>query len=170
MAVAYANLLRMLGHRRWFAWLGRRLTPVDRWLRRRTRGRWSLSGDRTTPSLLLTTTGRRSGLPRVQPLLYARDGAGYVVVGSNWGQPGHPAWSANLLSHPAATVEVDGERIPVLASLATGADRDRLWTLLAAVWPAYDTYDRRAGRELRVFRLTPASATSAQGDSRRQVC
>lgn len=151
----YAGLLRRLGHQRWFAWVGRQVTPADRWLRRRTRGRWSLSGDSTTPALLLTTTGRRSGLPRVQPLLYARDGAGYVVVGSNWGQPGHPAWSANLLDDPAAVVEVDGARIPVRASLSTGADRERLWALLAQVWPAYATYDRRAGRELRVFRLTP---------------
>jgi deazaflavin-dependent oxidoreductase (nitroreductase family) len=152
----YAGLLRRLGHQRWFAWVGRRVTPLDRWVRRRTRGRWSLSGDRTTPALLLTTTGRRSGLPRTQPLLYARDGEGYVVVGSNWGQSGHPAWSANLIAEPAAVVDVDGRRIPVRASLSSGADRDRQWALLEQVWPAYATYDRRAGRELRVFRLTPS--------------
>ena len=46
-------------------------------------------------------------------------------------------------------------RVPVRASLCTGAERERLWALLAGVWPAYETYDRRAGRELRVFRLTP---------------
>ena len=93
--------------------------------------------------------------PPQQPLLYARDGADFIVVGSNWGTPGHPAWSVNLLSDPAAVVDVDGGRIPVHASLCTGADRDRSWALLTAVWPAYETYDRRAGRELRVFRLTP---------------
>jgi deazaflavin-dependent oxidoreductase (nitroreductase family) len=154
----YAGLLRRLGHQRWFAWVGRRVTPLDRWLRRRTKGRWSLSGDRTTPALLLTTTGRKSGLPREQPLLYATDGGSYVVVGSNWGQAGHPAWSANLLADPAAVVDVDGTRVPVRASLCTGAERERMWALLAAVWPAYDSYDRRAGRELRVFRLTPEPA------------
>lgn len=152
----YARLLRRLGHQRWFAWVGRQVTPLDRWVRRRTKGKWSLSGDAATPALLLTTTGRKSGLPREQPLLYARDGADLVVVGSNWGQQGHPAWSGNLLADPAAVAEVDGEKVPVRAHLCVGEDRDRAWALLAAVWPAYDTYDRRAGRELRVFRLRPA--------------
>jgi deazaflavin-dependent oxidoreductase (nitroreductase family) len=159
LRLRYARLLRRLGHQRWFAWFGRQVTPLDRWVRRRTRGRWSLSGDSTTPALLLTTTGRRSGRPRQQPLLYACDGDSYLVVGSNWGQAGHPAWSANLLSDPAAVVDIGGQRVAVRAGLCTGADRERAWALLAEVWPAYDTYDRRAGRELRVFRLTPEPAT-----------
>jgi deazaflavin-dependent oxidoreductase (nitroreductase family) len=162
--VRYSRLLRRLGHQRWFAWFGRQITPLDRWVRRRTRGRWSLSGDGTTPALLLTTTGRKSGLPRQQPLLYARDGGDYVVVGSNWGQAGHPAWSANLLSDSAAVVDVDGSRVPVRADLCTGDDRERVWALLAEVWPAYDTYNSRAGRELRVFRLTPHPATDVSPD------
>jgi deazaflavin-dependent oxidoreductase (nitroreductase family) len=152
----YTALVQRLGHQRWFALLGRRLMPVDRWLHDRTRGRWSVAGPHRLPSLLLTTTGRRSGKPRTQPLLYATDGDALVVIGSNWGQRHHPGWSANLLANPDATVCVHGRRTPVRATLATGEERARLWRLLVQLWPAYRTYQRRAaGRDIRIFRLTP---------------
>jgi deazaflavin-dependent oxidoreductase (nitroreductase family) len=149
----FSAAVRRLGHQRWFARFGRGFVPVDRWLFRRTNGRFGALG---MQSMLLTTTGRHSGEPRVQPLLYARDGDGYVVVGSNWGQPQHPAWSANLLANPAATVTIGGTVTPVHATLTIGPERDRLWALLVAQWPAYETYRQRAGRELRVFLLRPA--------------
>jgi deazaflavin-dependent oxidoreductase (nitroreductase family) len=149
-------VLQRLGHRRWFAALGRRFVPVDHWLFRRSEGRWTVLGRGELPCLLLTTTGRRSGEPRTTPLLYAPDGDGYVVVGSNWGQQHHPAWSGNLLANPEATVAVGADTIPVRAALATGAERERLWAMLVTLWPAYDTYVERAGgRGLRVFRLEP---------------
>ena len=152
----YTALLRRLGNHRWFAALGRRLTPLDRRLYRLTGGRWSVIGRHELPTLLITTTGRRSGLPRTQPLLYARDGDGYVVIGSNWGQAHHPAWSANLLARPAARVTVGDREFDVSATLATGAERDRLWQLVRRVWPGYAAYAQRAeGRELRIFRLVP---------------
>jgi deazaflavin-dependent oxidoreductase (nitroreductase family) len=148
--------LQRLGHRRWFATVSRRLVPVDRWLSRRTGGRWSPLRGTTLSYLLLTTTGRRSGEPRSQPLLYAPDGNGYVVVGSNWGQTHHPGWTANLLANPEATVTLDGKTVAVRAVLATGAERERLWAKLVALWPAYETYVERAGgRKLRLFRLEP---------------
>src|SRR5690606_9897492 len=106
------------------------------------------------PSLLITTTGRTTGKPRTNPLLYAPDGDGFVVIGSNWGQAHHPAWSANLLANPHATVTVQGTPISVRARLAEGAERERLRALLLRVWPAYATYEQRAaGRTLRIFRL-----------------
>jgi len=149
------QLLRWLGRHRWFTAAGRRLAPVDRWLLSHVPGRWSAAHRQGLPTLLLTTTGRRSGQPRTQALLYVRDGDAYVVVGSNWGQRHHPAWSANLLAQPRATVTVRGTARPVRAVLATGAERDRLWPLLTEVWPAFDAYAARAdGRELRIFRLT----------------
>jgi deazaflavin-dependent oxidoreductase (nitroreductase family) len=150
----YAALVQRLGHQRWFATLGRWVTPVDRWLQRRTGGRLTTAGWRPLPYMLLTTTGRRTGQPRTQPLLYARDGVDYVVVGSNWGQAHHPAWSGNLLAQPDAVVSVGGRSAPVRAVLVDGDERERLLDDLALVWPAYRTYQRRAaGRDLRVFRL-----------------
>jgi len=149
---ALGKFTRRLGHRRWFAAIVRPLVPADRLVGRLTRGRVVALG--LAPSLVITTTGRRSGQPRSNPVLYVRDGNAFVVAGSNWGRPRHPAWTLNLLADPAATVTVDGRRIPVRARQATGAERDRLWRLLVAEWPAYDTYVRRAGgRDIRVFRL-----------------
>ena len=153
----YTDLVRRLGSRRWFAALGRRLTPVDRRLYQITQGRWSLIGRHHLPTLLITTTGRTSGLPRTQPLLYVTDGDGYVVAGSNWGQAHHPAWSANLLAHPAARITLGDRECEVHATLTTGAERDRLWQLMRQIWPGYAAYAERAeGRQIRIFRLTPA--------------
>ena len=154
----YTALVRRLGTRRWFAALGSRLSSVDRRLHVLTRGRWSVLGRHELPSMLLTTTGRKSGVPRTQLLLYAVDGDGYVVVGSNWGQAHHPAWSANLLAQPAARMIVGDREMDVHATLAEGAERDRLWRLVERVWPAYNAYAERAdGRQIRIFRLTPES-------------
>ena len=149
-----STLLRRVGRAEWFARLARPLVPLDRALGRLTRGRFVAFGLPGLPSLLITTTGRRSGEPRSNPLLYAPDGDAFVVLGSNWGQRHQPAWTGNLLAHPQATVTVAGERIPVRARLVTGAERARLHALLLKVWPGYADYERRAGgRDLRMFRL-----------------
>jgi deazaflavin-dependent oxidoreductase (nitroreductase family) len=152
----YTALVRRLGNQRWFAALGRRLAPLDRRLYRLTRGRWSVIGRHQLPTLLITTTGRKSGLPRTQPLLYATDGDGYIVVGSNWGQPHHPAWSTNLLAQPVARITLGDRELDVRAGLTTGSERDRLWELVQQVWPGYAGYAERAeGRQIRIFRLVP---------------
>jgi deazaflavin-dependent oxidoreductase (nitroreductase family) len=148
---ALSRLVRRVGGEPWFAVVGGALVPLDRFLGKLTKGRFVALD---LPSLMLTTIGRRSGRARTQPLLYAPDGNAFVVIGSNWGKKNHPAWSANLLAHPEAIVTLRGKDIPVRARLTEGAERERLEGLLRAVWPAYVTYERRAGgRELRVFRL-----------------
>jgi deazaflavin-dependent oxidoreductase (nitroreductase family) len=148
------SVLHRLATHRWFARAGRALVPVDRFVTRATKGRVIAYG--LLPSLTLTTIGRKSGRPRLQPLGYVPDGGGFVVIGSNWGQAAHPAWSANLLAQPQAVVRVKGRDIPVDATLVTGAERDRLWALLLGVWPAYQSYAERAPhRTLRIFTLTP---------------
>ncbi|MGW5579167.1 nitroreductase/quinone reductase family protein [Micromonospora chokoriensis] len=148
------NLTRRVGHYRWFGATARLLVPADRVIGRLTRGRVVALG--LMPSLVITTTGRRSGKPRSNPLLYVRDDDAYVVIGSNWGRTHHPGWAMNVLADPAATVDVKGRRIPVRADLASGVERDRLWQLLVTEWPAYHTYVQRAGgREIHIFRLVP---------------
>ncbi|MEH0935094.1 nitroreductase family deazaflavin-dependent oxidoreductase [Micromonospora sp. CPCC 205543] len=151
---AMGTLARRLGHHAWFGATMRLLVPADRAVGRLTRGRMIAFG--LVPSLVITTTGRRSGKPRSNPLLYVRDGDGYVVIGSNWGQRHQPGWALNLLADPEAEVDVKGRRVPVRAAVATGAERERLWRLLVTEWPAYRTYvDRAGGREIRIFRLVP---------------
>lgn len=148
--------VRRLGRTRWFARLGRASARVDRGLQKATRGRWSVLGRAALPQLILTTTGRRSGEPRDAVLLYALDGGCWVLIGSNWGQEHHPAWSGNLLADPRATVTIGAVTTPVAATLADADECARLMPLLLEVWPGFADYAARAGRELRVFRLAPA--------------
>ncbi|MEV6365460.1 nitroreductase family deazaflavin-dependent oxidoreductase [Micromonospora musae] len=156
------TITRRVGHHRWFGAVARLLVPADRAVGRLTRGRVVALG--LVPSLILTTTGRRSGKPRSNPLLYVPDDDAYVVIGSNWGQTHQPGWSMNLLADPAAEVAVKGRRVLVRAEPAEGAERDRLWLLLVTEWPAYQTYERRAGgREIRVFRLVPVGRDAPLG-------
>jgi deazaflavin-dependent oxidoreductase (nitroreductase family) len=145
------SLVRGLGHRRWFALLGPVLVPADRLVGRVTGGRVVALG--LVPSLLLTTTGRRSGRPRTTPLLGVPDAGGFIVIGSNWGGRSHPAWALNLLANPDASIVHKGQRFPVRARLLAGVDRERAWRLALRHWPAYRTYAERAGRELHVFAL-----------------
>lgn len=127
--------------------------PLDRAVHKLTRGRVSLSGA-IVPSMVLTTTGQKSGLPRESPLACVPDGdTGWFVVGSNFGQERHPAWTGNLLAHPDATVERDGRTHPVRARLLSDAEKAEIWPRLLEVWPAYDDYVEASGRNLRVFHL-----------------
>lgn len=128
---------------------------LDRALHRVTGGRLLL-GQYLIPGLVLTTTGHRSGRPRQAPLLCLPEPDGsFIVVGSNFGRENHPAWSTNLLANPDAEVAYRGRRIPVTARLLEDPERAEVWPRLLRVWPVFDTYVERSGRELRVFRLTP---------------
>lgn len=154
MAGWYRALLRRLAWHPWFSAVGRRVVPVDRWLEQKTRGRLTIVGHNAVPQLLLTTVGRKTGKPRTTPVLYAKAADDWVITASNWGQPHHPGWSSNLISHPDATIDVGRERIDVYATLAGGPARDQLWEFVTAAWPAYEAYAARTDREIRVFRLT----------------
>lgn len=144
---------------RFGSWSIRSLMPLDRRLLLRSNGRRTVLGPLGAPILLLETTGRKSGRPRLSPLLFARDGArdtdGVIVVGSNFGQAHHPAWTGNLLADPAAMVVVGGRRIPVTATLLEGAEAEAAYQEMVAITPVYSSYRGRTDRQIRVFRLTP---------------
>jgi deazaflavin-dependent oxidoreductase (nitroreductase family) len=108
------------------------------------------------PTLLLTTTGRRSGMKRRTALIYGRDTDHFVVVASKGGAPEHPAWYLNLQADPQVEVQVLDEVFRATASTAAGAERTRLWALMRKVWPAYDSYQEKTGREIPVVVLTKA--------------
>lgn len=102
------------------------------------------------PTLLLTTTGRRSGESRTTPLIYGRDGDRYLVVASRGGAPEHPGWYQNLAAHPEIQVQVMADRFKARARTASAAERPGLWKTMAAIWPAYDEYQARTAREIPV--------------------
>lgn len=108
------------------------------------------------PTLLLTTTGRKSGQQRTSALIFARDGADYLVVASMGGAPRHPQWYLNLTAQPEATLQVRAERLHVVARTASEAERPRLWKIVTDVWPNYDVYQTRTERLIPVVALTPS--------------
>lgn len=121
---------------------------------RATRGR-VLGKVGRAPVLLLHTKGRRSGQVRVAPVVYMRDGADLVVIGSNAGNRNEPGWSHNLKANPDAHVEVGGEHRDVRARVAAGEERERLWSGMNAQYAGFDDYDAKTGRDIAVFVLEP---------------
>jgi deazaflavin-dependent oxidoreductase (nitroreductase family) len=107
------------------------------------------------PTLLLTTTGRRSGEARTSALIFGRDGDDYLIVGSVGGSPKHPAWYLNLQADPHATIQVKGERLDVTARTASPEEKPRLWAIMQDVWPNYDVYQSRTDRDIPVVILSP---------------
>ena len=107
------------------------------------------------PSLLLTTTGRRSGERFTFPLFYGSDRGSYIVVASKGGAPDHPGWYKNLLASPEAEVQVGTKRLRVRARTATGDERARLWGEALKFWPPYADYAKKTAREIPVVVLDP---------------
>ncbi|APA96742.1 F420H(2)-dependent quinone reductase [Nocardia seriolae] len=120
-------VFEMFGDSDWFAGVGKKLAVADLFLQRRTGGRFGLLTLAKLPNIVLTTTGRKTGLPRHACLIYVPRGEDYVIVDSNWGQSRRPEWSANLLANPRAQILERGHRTEVHARHLTGTDRDEVW-------------------------------------------
>ena len=139
------------------SWTIRKLMPLDRRILIRSNGRRTVLGPIGAPVMLLETVGRKSGQPRVSPLLFARDGDSIVVVGSNFGQEHHPAWTGNLIATPSAVVVSGGRRIPVTATLLDGEQAEAAYQKMVEITAVYSSYRGRTDRQIRVFRLTPTA-------------
>ncbi|MCX7853423.1 MAG: nitroreductase family deazaflavin-dependent oxidoreductase [Caldilineales bacterium] len=154
-------VLRLAAHPTGARFLAHTAHRLDRPLLRLSRGHVSLTTLLTgLPTLLLTTTGARSGRPRTQPLLALPDGEGFILVASSFGRPQHPAWYHNLRRHPQALVTLNGRTAAYQAHELDGAERERCWQRAVAVYPGYALYAARAGgRRIPVLRLIPLSST-----------
>ncbi len=107
------------------------------------------------PLLLLHHTGAKSGKSRTNPLAYQSDGGRYVIFASKAGAPTNPDWYHNLKAHPDATIEVGTDTIDVVASEATGDERERLFRTQVDRVPQFGDYEQKAGRVIPVMVLTP---------------
>ncbi|MGV4985563.1 nitroreductase/quinone reductase family protein [Streptomyces sp. NRAIS4] len=157
MAGPGVRFVQRVSSTRAFAKVAPHVVPaLDRAVHRLTRGRLLLSA-RMLPGVILTSTGARSGLPRRTPLacMPEEDGKSWILVGSNFGRTGHPAWTHNLLAHPDVSISWKGRDIPVTALPLAGEERAAAWQALLAFWPPYGTYQARVEREIRLFRLVP---------------
>lgn len=106
-----------------------------------------------TVTLLLTTTGRKSGNQVTTPLIYQRHGNDHVIVASAGGADNHPAWYLNLRDKPEVGVQVKGDRFTARARTASPEEKPELWKLMCAAWPAYDEYQTKTSREIPVVVL-----------------
>src|SRR6516164_7676303 len=140
------------------SWVVRTLTPLDRYVIARTRGRYTALGPLGAPTMLLTTTGAVTGQTRTTPLLFARDGDNLLVAGSNFGQEHHPAWSKNLIVHPDAIATVGGKEVRVTDELLIGDEALAGFEKMTEVVPVYAEYKNRTDRAIRVFRLRARSS------------
>ena len=114
-----------------------------------------VGGPGPIPTLLLTTTGRRSGKPIVMPLIYGEADGNYVVVASKGGAPQHPGWYLNLAAQPQVEVQVLAKRFRAKARTSTGTERARLWEKMATIYPPYNDYQKKTEREIPVVVLEP---------------
>ena len=103
--------------------------------------------------LILTTTGRRSGEERKNPLLYQQHGGDYLIVGSKGGWDHPPAWYLNLEANPEVGVQVKDDRFRARARTATAEEKPEMWKTMTAAWPAYDDYQANTEREIPVVML-----------------
>lgn len=107
------------------------------------------------PVLLLTTSGRRSGLPHTTVLTYLPDGSNLVVVASNGGAPKDPDWMLNLRANPRAVIQTRDVRLAVRSREAAGAKRSELWNRVVQKYSGYAAYQSRTSRTIPVVILEP---------------
>jgi deazaflavin-dependent oxidoreductase (nitroreductase family) len=132
------------------------VNAVHRPLFRLSRGRIGGKG-LGMPVLVLTTTGRKSGVKRSVMLTSPLQlGDSYVLVASRGGDDRHPAWLRNLEADPAVEIELDGRTRPMRARVADAAERSELWPRIVADHANYAGYQRRTEREIPVVVLDPA--------------
>src|SRR3954451_24443023 len=135
-------------------WLLRATGKMNVPLYRLSRGRIGGRVGRA-PVLLLTTTGRKSGVERTAPVLYMRDGERLVVIGSNAGNVKPPAWALNLRANGDAVVEVGADKRSVRARVAEGEERVELWRRMNVQYHGFEDYRERTSRDIAVFVLEP---------------
>jgi proline iminopeptidase len=119
------------------------------------------------PTLILTTTGRKSGEERQNALIYGMAGDNPMIVASKGGNPQHPAWYLNLRDKPQVQVQIRGDRFDATARDATPEERPELWKQMTGIWPDYDGYQERTDREIPIVILERTNLERRFGSDRR---
>ena len=115
----------------------------------------AVGGRKDTPTLLLTTKGRKTGKKSLLPLIYGEDNGRYVIIASKGGAPNHPSWYFNLDADPHVDIQVGSKRMHAVAQTAHGDQRSQLWKKMVSVYPPYVDYQTKTKREIPVVVLTP---------------
>jgi deazaflavin-dependent nitroreductase family protein len=109
-----------------------------------------------TTTLLLTSTGRKSGQRHTTPLIYQQHGDAYLIVASKGGADEAPQWYHNIQADPDVEVQVLGDRFKARARTASPEEKPEMWKTMAKTWPQYDEYQKKTDREIPVVVLERA--------------
>lgn len=112
--------------------------------------------------LMLTTTGRKSGMPRTVHLLYIRDGSAYMLTASNEGKPRHPGWFFNVSTNPQVSIKVHSTSRIAVAEVAGPEKRDELWNQLLQIAPFYAGYEKRVQRQIPMVLVRPVEEAGGE--------
>jgi F420H(2)-dependent quinone reductase len=107
------------------------------------------------PVALLTTTGRKTGEPRVSPLLFLREGNRVILVASRGGSDKHPLWYLNLKANPKVSVQIKDDVLALQARDATEEEREAYWPKLDAMYPSFGDYRSWTDRVIPVIICDP---------------
>lgn len=147
-------LARGVAQKRWVMRLAPLVLRLERLVRRISCGRRGVLDLAGLPSIEIIVPGRKTGIPRTTSLLYVPRGDDFLIVGSNWGRPKHPVWSANLRAASTAIARLKDEQFEVSVIEVTGMDRKRAWDLAVEFWPGYEMEcELSGGRAFRIFEL-----------------
>lgn len=142
-----------IGSISWMPKLLPQIVFVDKLIQGGTRGKLTILDVAGLPNLMLTVTGRKSGLPRSTPLLCVPYGDAILIAGSYFGGPKEPLWVKNIEANPDVTVRFKGRTSPMHARLLAGDDRAAAWQAMLKTWPNFAKYEERTDRHIKVFEL-----------------
>ena len=137
-------------------WIFKQFIRLQVYMYRRSGGK-RMGMLRGMPLLLLTTVGRKTGIERVTPLMYIRDGENYVITASNSGGATHPAWFVNIKANPQASIQVGDMSGGVTARQASAEEKARLWAELVQRAPFFEDYRQKTTRDIPMVILQPTS-------------
>ena len=142
-----------IGSISWMPKLLPQIVFVDKLIQGGTRGKLTILDVAGLPNLMLTVTGRKSGLPRSTPLLCVPYGDAILIAGSYFGGPKEPLWVKNIEANPEVTVRFKGKTSAMNARLLDGDDRAAAWQAMLKTWPNFAKYEERTDRHIKVFEL-----------------
>lgn len=137
----------------WMPKLLPQIVRTDKLLQRLTHGRLTILDIAGLPNMMLTTTGRKSGLPRSNPLLCVPDGNRILIAGSYFGGPKEPLWVKNIETNPEVSVRFRNQTVDLVARPLLGQERALAWPTMVQTWPNFARYEQRTAREIKVFEL-----------------
>jgi deazaflavin-dependent oxidoreductase (nitroreductase family) len=131
------------------------MSRANAWIYKKTDGKIGGKLPQGAPVALLTTTGRKTGEPRVSPLLYQREGDRIVLIASKGGAANHPMWYLNLKANPKVSFQIKDEVLNLTARDATEAERAHYWPKMAAMYSSFDDYQSWTDRVIPVVICDP---------------